>query len=269
MRSPDVVRAHGTRPQVGGPLVSVTDVEVTFASRDGSETNALGKVSVDVHEGEFVAIIGPSGCGKTTLLNAIAGFVTASKGSIEFDGASVTAPSWERGVVFQDHALFPWLTVADNVKFGPQSRGLSRDTQNDRVEHYLGLVGLTEFARKYPHELSGGMKQRAGIARVLANEPKLLLMDEPFGALDALTREQLQAELLRIWLTERKTIIFVTHGVDEAIFLADRILVMSARPGRFVDEFRVTFPRPRQREGADFNAIAMAVRAKLDRDGHR
>lgn len=215
--------------------------------------------------GEFIALIGPTGCGKTTLLNAVAGFISPSSGRLEFDGTPIRGPDWRRGMVFQDHALFPWMTASANVAFGPSVRGIPRERRNALVQHYLELVGLKEFAARLPHELSGGMKQRIGLARALANQPELLLMDEPFGSLDALTREQMQEELLRIWLVEKKTVLFVTHGVDEAVFLADRIAVFSKRPGRIVDEIRVDLERPRRRDSVEFGALARKVRTTLDR----
>jgi NitT/TauT family transport system ATP-binding protein len=221
--------------------------------RTGESTLAVSSVDLDVMPGEFLCIVGPSGCGKTTVLNMVAGLVRPSSGSVSMDGKPIDGPGAERGVVFQDYALFPWKTVRENIEFGPRYRmdsSLSRAERDERVRHFIELVALKGAENKYPYELSGGMRQRCAFARALANEPDVLLMDEPFAALDAQTRVILQEELLRIWgedaaVEQRKTVIFVTHGIDEAVFLADRIVVMSSHPGRINVIKTVDLPRPR------------------------
>lgn len=221
--------------------------------RTGESTVALSAVDLDVRPGEFLCIVGPSGCGKTTVLNLVAGLAKPTAGSITLDGRAVEGPGAERGVVFQDYALFPWKTVWENIEFGPRYRTdatLSKEERDRRVRHFIDLVALKGAENKYPYELSGGMRQRCALARALANEPDVLLMDEPFAALDAQTRTILQEEVLRIWGEdaphgERKTVIFVTHGIDEAVFLADRVVVMGSHPGRVTLIKYVDLPRPR------------------------
>jgi NitT/TauT family transport system ATP-binding protein len=212
---------------------------------DAGEITALMDTSVRIQDGEFLCLLGPSGCGKSTLLRIVAGLMPASSGTVRIDGNVVSGPGPDRAVVFQDYALFPWMTVAQNVEFGLEARGIDAARRREVSRELLQAVGLAAFAEKYPHHLSGGMKQRVSIARALAVDPVLLLMDEPFGALDAQTRYVMQQELLRIWRTYRKTVLFVTHSIDEALFLADRVLVMSARPGRIKAELRVPGDRPR------------------------
>jgi ABC-type nitrate/sulfonate/bicarbonate transport system ATPase subunit len=207
----------------------------------------LNGVSLDVADREFVCLLGPSGCGKTTLLNAIAGFIRPAAGEISVGDAPVRGPGRDRGMVFQEYALFPWFTVEENVEYGPRLRGVARAERREIARRYLALVGLEAHRDHYPNQLSGGQRQRVAIARALANGPDILLMDEPFGALDAMTREGLQEELLRIWEAERRTCVFVTHSVGEAVFLADRIVVMQARPGRIAATFPNPVPRPRNR----------------------
>lgn len=213
--------------------VTVTGLEHEFRTRDGA-VRALDRLDLTIEPGELVTLAGPSGCGKTTLLRLIAGFQTPTRGSVEVSGRAVTAPAAERGVVFQQPTLFPWLDVRGNVELGPKLQGVGKAERRATAERYLSLVGLSDFASHRPYELSGGMQQRAQIARVLAGDPEIVLMDEPFGALDALTRERLQNELLTIWRETGKTILFITHSVDEAVFLGSRVLVMSPRPGRIV-----------------------------------
>lgn len=209
------------------------------------EVRALEDVSLKVDEGEFVALLGPSGCGKSTLLNVLAGFEKVSKGKLLFDGATIDKPGPDRGVVFQEAALFPWLTVWQNVIFGPQVQGMVRSEYEARARQLLELVGLSAFADALPVQLSGGMRQRVGIARVLVMNPRALLMDEPFGALDAQTRLSMQQLLLDVWQKLNTTVLFVTHDIDEAILLSDRICVMSARPGRIIKTIPIELARPR------------------------
>ena len=209
----------------------------------GAHVTAVREVSLEVGESEFVAIVGPSGCGKTTILNMIAGFIPASAGEILLDGRHVSGPGSDRGVVFQSFALFPWKTVLENVAFGPKMRGAGKAEREKTAREYLALAGLAHAAERYPNELSGGMQQRVGVARALANEPDVLLMDEPFASVDAQTRMTLQEELTRIWQARRPTVIFITHDVNEAVFLANRVIVLSK--GRLLAEIDVPLPRPR------------------------
>jgi NitT/TauT family transport system ATP-binding protein len=206
---------------------------------------ALRDVSLDITAGQFVCVLGPSGCGKSTLLGALAGHLRPARGSVRVDGAAVGGPHPERGLVFQQHTLFPWLRVVDNVAFGLKMKGVERAARIARARALLADVGLAGFEERYPAELSGGMQQRVELARALANEPRVLMMDEPFGALDALTRARMQRLLVDIWQRVRTTVVFVTHDIDEALFLADRLLVMSARPARVVEDRLLDFPRPR------------------------
>jgi len=209
---------------------------------------AVQDVSLTILPGEFVCLLGPSGCGKSTLLGALAGHLSPSSGTIRLDGEAIAGPSPERGLVFQQHTLFPWKKVIENVAFGLKMQGVSRDERLQRAHELLRAIGLDGFEQRYPAELSGGMQQRVEIARVLINHPRVLLMDEPFGALDAMTRLMMQELLLELWARIRTTVVFVTHDIDEALFLADRIVVMSARPGRILEELWVDFPRPRRTE---------------------
>jgi NitT/TauT family transport system ATP-binding protein len=209
---------------------------------------ALTQVSLTARPGEFICILGPSGCGKSTLLGAIAGHLAPSAGRISVDGAAIAAPHPERGLVFQQHTLFPWKTALANVAFGLKMKGVGRGERERQALELLALMGLAGFERRYPWQLSGGMQQRVEIARVLINHPRVLLMDEPFGALDAITRLHMQELLLDVWARIRTTIVFVTHDIDEALFLADRILVMSPRPGRIVEDVALPFARPRGTE---------------------
>jgi NitT/TauT family transport system ATP-binding protein len=220
---------------------------------------ALDRVDVEMTEGSFTSLLGPSGCGKSTLLNMIAGFVRPTAGEVLVDNRPVAGPGSDRGMVFQEYALFPWRTAAANVTFGPMIQRKSRNEQRALAERYLKLVGLSEHVGKSPSELSGGMKQRVAIARALANGASVLLMDEPFGALDAQTRETLQEELLGIWQHERKTIVFVTHSVSEALFLSDRIALMATRPGRIRKIFEIALPHPRDRVSAAFIEIEREI----------
>ncbi len=221
---------------------------------DRREVHALDRVSLDVAEGEFVCLVGPSGCGKSTLLNIIAGLDVADEGTLLCDGKPVDGPGRDRMVMFQEHALFPWLDVMGNVMFGLRLKPGLTEKERQQVAHfYLRLVGLEKFAHANIHELSGGMKQRVALARALAPNPRILLMDEPFAALDALTREQLYGDIQQIWEQRKKTIIFVTHNVREAVCLGDRVVLFSPHPGRICEEFRIDLPRPR-----DINSVTLA-----------
>lgn len=206
----------------------------------------LQDVTIEATPGEFICLLGPSGCGKSTLLGALAGHLPVARGTLRLDGAAIDGPDPARGLVFQHHTLFPWKTVLDNVAYGPKMKGVARAAREAEARALLELVGLAGFEQRYPRELSGGMQQRVEIARVLINRPRVLLMDEPFGALDALTRVRMQELLLELWARLRPTVVFVTHDIDEALFLADRVLVISARPGRIVEELPIHFPRPRR-----------------------
>ena len=227
--------------------VRIDNVRKVFNTRNG-EMVALNGVSLDIHDNEFICVVGPSGCGKSTLLNIIAGLSEPTSGKVYCDGKEVTGTGTERGVVFQQYALFPWLTVKKNVMFALEMRGVKGKAAEEEAMKYLEMVDLAKFADHYPKELSGGMKQRVAIARAYAAEPEVLLMDEPFGALDAQTRTQLQTELLETWEKKRKTCFFITHDVEEAIILAQRVIIMSARPGRIKDIVDINIPYPRTQE---------------------
>ncbi|HIV20602.1 MAG TPA: ABC transporter ATP-binding protein [Candidatus Scatomorpha stercorigallinarum] len=232
----------------GAPVkVHIDNVVKKFNGRNG-EMVALNGVTLDIHDNEFICVVGPSGCGKSTLLNIIAGLLEPTSGQVYCDGELVTGTGTERGVVFQQYALFPWLTVKKNVRFALEMKGIKGKEADDLAMQYLRKVDLEKFANHYPKELSGGMKQRVAIARAYAADPKVLLMDEPFGALDAQTRTQLQSELLETWEKDRKTCFFITHDVDEAIILAQKVIVMSARPGRVKAIIDIDIPYPRDQE---------------------
>ena len=230
----------------------------SLSKRFGENANAvaaLQNINLEIAPGEFVCLLGPSGCGKSTLLNLVAGFIAPSAGSVRVDGREVTAPGPDRGMVFQEYALFPWMTVEQNIGFGLVVKGLAHADIAARVGQLLELLKLAEFRARFPKDLSGGMRQRVAIARVLALDSPILLMDEPFGALDALTRRTLQDELLRLWSERRRTVVFVTHSIEEAIYLADRVVVMTYRPGTIKRDQHVALPRPRDPAASDFNAL--------------
>ncbi len=243
-----------SKPRQPLPVLSVRGLSKKFVV-GGQPVEALRNVDLRIEKGEFVCLIGASGCGKSTLLRILAGFETASEGVVEMYGKPINGPSPERGMVFQDYGLFPWLTVAQNIGLGPRQRGLPAKQLHELAMHYTDMVGLGKFANYYPGQLSGGMKQRVAIARVLANDCDVLLMDEPFGALDALTRERLQQELLDIWARTGVTVIFVTHAVEEAVMLSDRVVVMTAGPGRIERDIPLTLARPREITGIEFNQV--------------
>ncbi|MGK5680555.1 ABC transporter ATP-binding protein [Actinoplanes sp. URMC 104] len=228
-------------------MITVQNVRKVFPVK-GGEFVALGGVDLDVRDNEFVTVVGPSGCGKTTVMNILAGLETPTSGRALVDGKVITGPGPDRGVIFQQYALFPWLTVRKNVEFGLRTAGVPRAERRERAQHFIDLVGLHDFADALPRTLSGGMKQRCAIARAYAVGPSILLMDEPFGAVDALTRVRLQEQLLQTWSQEKRTVVFITHDVDEAVFLANRVVVMAARPGRIVEIVDVDLPYPRTEE---------------------
>ncbi|NTI78702.1 ABC transporter ATP-binding protein [Rhizobium rhizogenes] len=244
--------------------VRVSDVSKTFRVEDRT-VHALDNVSLDIESGEFISIVGPSGCGKSTLLRFLAGLDGPDSGRITVDGEVIDRPSLKRGIVFQDHRLLPWFSVEKNIALSLHSVSGSEVEKRERVQHLINLVGLTGFERALPHELSGGMSQRAAIARGLAPRPPLLLLDEPLGALDSLTRSHLQDELLAIWQQEKSTVVMVTHDVEEAIYLSDRVVVMEPRPGRIAQIFDIPSARPRHRDDADFVFIRREITELLAR----
>jgi NitT/TauT family transport system ATP-binding protein len=247
----------------GTPKLSARGVSKTFHNQRGEVIRALGEVDLSVAAGEFVCLIGPSGCGKTTLLNLFAGLDRPDTGELFIDGRPITSPGPDRAVLFQDPALFPWLSVRRNVEFALELIGTPRDERGDIAMNWLRRVHLARFADAQPHELSGGMRSRAALARALACRPEVLLADEPFAALDAQTREILQHELQEVWSEVRNTFIFVTHNVREAVFLADRVVLMSAPPGSFVAEHRITAPRPREFEDVLLNKVVVDIHDHL------
>jgi NitT/TauT family transport system ATP-binding protein len=241
--------------------VQLQEVSLSYLTEGGSQLLALDRIDLHVNAGEFLCIVGPSGCGKSTLLHLIAALQKPTSGDIMIDGEVVTTPGTDRILIFQEHGLFPWLTVGQNVEFGMKMKGLSRAEREERTRYYLRLVHLTQFKDSRPHQLSGGMRQRVALARALATEPDVLLMDEPFAALDAQTRDMLHDELEKIWAETGRTIIFVTHNVREAVRLGDRVALMSFRPGRVKQEFIVDLPRPRHLEEVE---VARTAREILD-----
>ena len=227
--------------------------------REGCRVAALDDVSLEVGRGEFVTVLGPSGCGKTTLLNILAGFEAPTSGEVLVAGRPIPGPGADRGVVFQEYALFPWLTLRQNVEYGPRERGISRAQARDLVDRTLRLVSLEGADHRYPHELSGGMRQRVALARVLVNDPTILLMDEPFAAVDAQTRAALQREVVRLWGETGKTVLFITHSVEEAVLLGDRVVILTSRPGRVMADVAIPLERPRDPTSPAFNEHRRAV----------
>jgi NitT/TauT family transport system ATP-binding protein len=240
--------------------IEVRDLNISFNAR-GATVQAVRSVSLDVQAGEFVSLIGPSGCGKSTLMNAVAGFTQANSGVLTLDGKRIDGPGSDRGVVFQQYSLFPWMTVRKNVEFGLKMAGMAPSQRETQARTLLGLAGLLAFDNHYPSQLSGGMKQRVGIVRALATSPQVLLMDEPFGALDSQTRSVMQEILTNMWQRLRLSVLFITHDIEEAIFLSDRIYVMTARPGRIKADIRVPLPRPRTPDMMDTPEFAGLVRS--------
>jgi len=251
------------KPSTSG--ISIRNVSKVFGSNSGT-TLALDDISLEIPEAKFTTIVGPSGCGKSTLLYLLGGFDLPTQGEILMDDKPVRRPASDRGFVFQDFALFPWKTVLGNVAFGVQANGYSKKEAQKIAKHYIELVNLNGFENAYPHTLSGGMKQRVSIARALAYDPKVLLMDEPFGSLDAQTKKYMQGELTKIWEKFHKTVVFVTHSVIEAVYLSDRIVVMTARPGRIKSVLDVPIPRPRNYIGEDFLVIRRKVLEFLEEE---
>ena len=241
----------------------VENISKEFEQR-GIRSAALVSIDLDVPEKEFTCVLGPSGCGKTTLLRIIAGLEKATAGKVLIGGELVTGPSSRMAMIFQDYSLFPWRTVIDNIAFGLEMKGVGEEERLDVAAHYLDLIGLNGFGENFPYELSGGMRQRVAVARALAIDPSVLLMDEPFGALDAQTRNMLQKQLLEIWGKTKKTVLFVTHSVDEAVFMADRIVVLTSRPGTVKEVVNIDLPRPRDRTSQDFAKVRRYVLGLID-----
>ncbi|MEG6616577.1 ABC transporter ATP-binding protein [Peptococcaceae bacterium 1198_IL3148] len=247
-------------------IIAIENLNKTYVTDRGNNVEALQNISLNVQNNDFVCIVGPSGCGKSTLLRITAGLDTATSGFVYYQGEQVNKPNKEIGMVFQEYSLLPWRSVLDNVALGLEFSGKSNQECQQSAKEYLSLVGLNAFANAYPYELSGGMQQRVAIARALANNPQVLLMDEPFGALDAHTRILMQRELLTIWQKNRKTILFVTHSVDEAIYLADYIVVMSAHPGRIKEIIKVNMPRPRDRANPYYGQLSAKILDMLEKE---
>lgn len=237
-----------------------------YTTAAGLSILALSDISLTIAEREFVCLLGPSGCGKTTLLRVISGLEHPSSGEILLNGVPVRGPSPRMMMIFQEYSLYPWRTVRDNVSFGLEVKGLPKEERLKRADHYLALIGLSTFAKSYPYELSGGMRQRVAVARALAVDPAVLLMDEPFGALDAQTRNYMQLEILEIWKKTDKIVLFVTHSVDEAVFLADRVVVMTARPGQVREIVEINLPRPRNRTSTEFADLRRHVLALIEEE---
>lgn len=250
-----------------GSSLSVRDVSKRFLSPEGTEFLALSSTTLSVGAGELISLVGPSGCGKSTLLRLIAGLDTPNSGELRVGSEPITGPSASRGLVFQDPNLFPWLSVRHNIQSGLVARGVLREKQHE-VEEFIRLVGLENFANAFPHHLSGGMAQRVALARALINHPKVLLLDEPLGALDAFTRMRMQDEVLRLWQARRTTMVFVTHDIDEAIYMSDRIVIMTPRPGRIERIIDVALDRPRQRSSRDFLQLRGEILEQLHFAGH-
>lgn len=243
--------------------VKIENAAKVFHSKKG-DTTALEDIDLEIYDDEFVCLLGPSGCGKTTLLRMIGGLDVPTSGKVEIDGKIVDKPSPKMTMVFQEYSLYPWRTIGDNVGFGLEMMGIKKEERDKIVAERLKDVGLSEFAKSYPHELSGGMRQRAAVARALASDPAVMLMDEPFGALDAQTRNKMQNELLRLWESTKKTILFVTHSVDEAVYLSDRIVILTPRPGKIHKIYDVPLKRPRDRTSVEFANIRKSVLREIE-----
>ena len=254
----------GSAPQGRARIVARGLRKVFLDISRQEEVAAIDNFDLEIGANEFLTILGPSGCGKSTLLNIIAGFDHPTDGEIRLDGKIINKPGPDRGVVFQEYALFPWLNAAQNIEFGLRERGVSKAERTLRVQEQIASVGLRGFETRFPHELSGGMRQRVALARVLVNDPKILLMDEPFAALDAQTRTIMQNELLKVWSAERRTALFITHNIEEAVLLGDRVVVMTACPGRIKDIVPITLARPRDVTSAEFNETRRYVSSLLE-----
>lgn len=244
------------------PYIQAKDITLTFKPKDRRPVTALGGFELEAGKGEFLSLVGPSGCGKSTFLNVLLGLIRPDKGILQLNGQQITGPGQDRAMVFQEFGLLPWRTVLANVELGLELKGVAAATRHGRAMELIKLVGLLGFESHYPHELSGGMKQRVGLARALATDPDVLLMDEPFAALDAQTRDLMQTELLQIWDRAKKTVLFVTHSIEEAAYLSDRVIVMTARPGRTKSVIKINLPRPREYEmrlSAEFNDIKATI----------
>jgi len=252
----------------GPPKLRIENVALRFASRTGAPVTALENISLDVADKEFSVIVGPSGCGKTSLLRLVAGLIEPTEGTITLDSRRISGPGKDRGMVFQSYTLFPWLTVQHNVEFGLRIAGVSAALRRETAQRFIAQVGLNGFERLYPKQLSGGMMQRVALARALANDPAVLLMDEPFGALDSQTRSLMQELLLDIWQASHKTVLFITHDIDESILLGDRVYVMTARPGRIKEMVEITLPRPRTVEMLTTDAF-MAIKRRIMHSIHQ
>jgi NitT/TauT family transport system ATP-binding protein len=244
------------------PYIKASDINLTFKPKNRDPVTALNDFGIEVSRGEFLSIVGPSGCGKSTFLNVLLGLLRPDSGEMEIGGKKITGPGLERAMVFQEFGLLPWRTVLANVELGLELKGVAPTIRHGRAAELINMVGLTGFEGHYPHELSGGMKQRVGLARALVTDPEVLLMDEPFASLDAQTRDLMQAELLQIWDKAKKTVIFVTHSIEEAAYLSDRVIVMTARPGRTKSILKINLPRPRDYEmrlSPGFNDIKLQI----------
>ena len=264
-------KGEETAAAASGPEIVVSSLSVSFAAEHG-EVHALDNVNMTVNNREFVCLMGPSGCGKTTVLNAVAGLLKPTSGRIEVGGRNVTGTGADRAVVFQDDAVFPWMTVEENIGFSTRVTGKSRDETRQIVDHYVELVGLQQFRKAWPRELSGGMRKRVDLARCFASDARVLLLDEPFGALDIMTKEYLQEELIQIWLKEPRTILFVTHDIEEALFLGDRVFLMTQRPGRIDEVYESEFPQPRDasiKTDGRFVELRREIRQRMSLGGTR
>lgn len=249
------------------PTIEIKNVNKLYTSPDGKEVHALQDINLKIQDGEFICFVGPSGCGKSTLLEIVAGLLDATSGEILLDGVKVNGTSRDIGVVFQDAALFPWRIVQKNITFGMEIANIPKEVQKEQLKKYINMVNLKGFENKYPSQLSGGMRQRVGIARTLAMEPKVILMDEPFSAVDHLTRCTLQEELIQIWQREKKNIIFITHDINEAVFLANRVVLLSTRPGRIQKIYDIPYPQKRNRNSKELMDIATQIMMDINNSG--
>lgn len=247
------------------PAIKANQIEKYYQSADGETVHALKDVTLEIKDGEFVAIVGPSGCGKSTFLEIVAGLLGADRGEVFLDDKKITGTDREIGVVFQDASLFPWRTIKRNIAFGMETAKVPKEEQEKRLDHYIEMMNLKGFEQKFPSQLSGGMKQRAGIARTLVMNPKAILMDEPFSAVDHLTRCTLQDELIKLRETEKKTVLFVTHDINEAVYLADRVVLFSPRPSVIQEEYQIKLPYPRKRNDERLSRIASQIMADISR----